>query len=35
MDSVVVINSDNNVILYNKAAEKLWGYSKDEALVKM
>ncbi|MBH0017910.1 sensor domain-containing protein [Pseudoalteromonas sp. NGC95] len=32
IDSVVVIDSDNTIILYNKAAEKLWGYSKKEAI---
>ncbi|MFI8622645.1 EAL domain-containing protein [Marinomonas sp. NPDC078689] len=34
MDAVVVINSQNNIILYNKAAEKLWGFSHDEVIGK-
>ncbi|MGB3384587.1 MAG: PAS domain S-box protein, partial [Marinomonas sp.] len=34
MDGVVVINSQNNIILYNKASEKLWGFSHDEVIGK-
>jgi diguanylate cyclase (GGDEF)-like protein/PAS domain S-box-containing protein len=34
MDGVVVINPQNNIILYNKAAEKLWGFSHDEVIGK-
>ncbi|MBM6550411.1 EAL domain-containing protein [Marinomonas ostreistagni] len=32
IDGVVVINSHNNIILFNKAAERLWGYSQAEVL---
>lgn len=28
----MVINSKNQIILYNQAAEKLWGYSKNEVI---
>ncbi|REG78462.1 EAL domain-containing protein [Marinomonas pollencensis] len=34
MDGVVVIDSRNNIILYNKAAENLWGFSHDEVMGK-
>ncbi|NNJ16127.1 EAL domain-containing protein [Pseudomonas putida CSV86] len=32
IDSVVVIDSDNRVILFNGAAEKLWGFHREEVL---
>lgn len=32
VDSVVVIDSQNRIILFNDAAEKLWGYSSAEVL---
>ncbi|WP_261893876.1 EAL domain-containing protein [Vibrio cyclitrophicus] len=32
VDGVVVIDSKNNIMLFNSAAEKLWGYNKDEVL---
>ena len=32
IDSVVVIDQRNQVILFNAAAEKLWGYRRDEVL---
>ncbi|SBS27644.1 Oxygen sensor protein DosP [Marinomonas aquimarina] len=32
IDGVVVINSQNQVILFNQAAEQLWGYSKEDVL---
>ncbi|MDF5999393.1 PAS domain S-box protein [Pseudomonas aeruginosa] len=32
VDSVVVIDTENNVVLFNRAAETLWGYSRDEVL---
>src|SRR5471032_3035484 len=32
VDSVVVIDSQNRIILFNEAAEKLWGYSSAEVL---
>ncbi len=32
IDGVVVINSKNNIILYNQAAEQLWEYTQDEVL---
>lgn len=32
IDSVVVINADNNVVLFNAAAERLWGLSRDQVL---
>lgn len=34
LDAVVVINESNEITFYNKAAEKLWGYSVDEVLGK-
>ncbi len=32
IDAVVSIDEHNNVTFYNKAAERLWGYSADEVL---
>ncbi|WP_445673320.1 PAS domain S-box protein [Pseudomonas ceruminis] len=32
VDGVVVIDAENNVVLFNRAAEALWGYSRDEVL---
>ena len=32
IDSVVVIDTENRVVLFNSAAEQLWGFSKDEVL---
>lgn len=32
VDSVVVIDSQNRIILFNEASEKLWGYGRDEVL---
>lgn len=32
LSAVVSIDKDNNVTLFNPAAERLWGYSKDEVL---
>jgi len=32
IDAVVAIDPDNNVTTFNKAAETLWGYSRDEVL---
>jgi diguanylate cyclase (GGDEF)-like protein/PAS domain S-box-containing protein len=32
IDAVVVINADNIIILYNQAAEKLWGLTKAEVI---
>jgi diguanylate cyclase (GGDEF)-like protein/PAS domain S-box-containing protein len=32
VDSVVVIDSQNRIILFNEASEKLWGYDSDEVL---
>jgi PAS domain-containing protein len=32
IDAVVVVNSENNVIFYNQAAEGLWGYMPQEVL---
>ena len=32
IDSVVVINADNNVVLFNAAAERLWALSRDQVL---
>jgi diguanylate cyclase (GGDEF)-like protein/PAS domain S-box-containing protein len=34
IDGVVVIDSNNSILLYNQAAEKLWGYSKIEVIGK-
>lgn len=34
IDSVVVINSLNNIILYNNAAEQFWGFSREEVMGK-
>ncbi len=32
IDAVVCIDEKNNITFYNKAAETLWGYSKDEVM---
>ena len=32
LDAVVEIDSENNVVFFNAAAENLWGYHKDEVL---
>ena len=32
IDAVVNIDKDNNITFFNPAAEKLWGYSRDEVL---
>lgn len=32
IDGVVIIGCENKILFINKAAEKLWGYSKQEAL---
>jgi diguanylate cyclase (GGDEF)-like protein/PAS domain S-box-containing protein len=32
IESVVVIDSQNKVIFFNRAAETLWGYSRDEVI---
>lgn len=32
IDSVVVIDAKNRVIFFNKAAEQLWGYSREEII---
>ncbi|OLS59748.1 EAL domain-containing protein [Pseudomonas putida] len=32
IDSVVVIDSDNCVVLFNSAAEQLWGFNREEVL---
>ncbi|SMX27480.1 Methyl-accepting chemotaxis protein II [Pelagimonas phthalicica] len=32
IDSVVVIDTDNRVVFFNRAAENLWGYSAEEVL---
>lgn len=32
IDGVVVIDSDNRIILFNRAAEQLWGLGRDEVL---
>ena len=32
IDSVVVIDANNCVVLFNSAAEKLWGFAKEEVL---
>jgi diguanylate cyclase (GGDEF)-like protein/PAS domain S-box-containing protein len=34
IDGVVVINSKNDIILYNQAAEQLWEYTQEEVLGK-
>ncbi len=34
IDAVVAIDQNNNVMFYNNAAEKLWGYSKHEVMGK-
>ena len=34
IDAVVAIDPDNNVITFNKAAEALWGYQREEVLGK-
>ncbi|MEP3348377.1 MAG: EAL domain-containing protein [Marinomonas sp.] len=34
IDSVVVINSSNNIILYNSAAERFWGFTREEVMGK-
>jgi len=34
IDGVVVIDSNNHILLYNQAAEKLWGYTKTEVINK-
>jgi len=34
IDAVVAIDPDNNVITFNKAAENLWGYSREEVIGK-
>lgn len=34
IDAVVTINQDNNIIFFNKAAEKLWGCSRDHVMGK-
>ena len=34
IDAVVTIDARNNVTFFNKAAEQLWGYSRDEVLGK-
>lgn len=32
LDAVICINEDNNVTLFNAAAEKLWGYNRNEVI---
>ena len=34
IDGVITIDHNNNVVLFNKAAEALWGYSRDEVIGK-
>ena len=34
LDAVVTIDENNNVTFFNSAAERLWGYSRDEVLGK-
>jgi PAS domain S-box-containing protein len=34
MDAIITVNSDQDIVLFNKAAEKLFGYTKEEALGK-
>jgi PAS domain S-box-containing protein len=34
MDAIITINSDQNVILFNKSAEKMFGYSQEEVIGK-
>lgn len=34
LDAVVTIDTDNNITLFNKSAEALWGYSPDEVMGK-
>ncbi|TDF38365.1 PAS domain S-box protein [Alteromonadaceae bacterium M269] len=32
IDAVVTINEDNNIVFFNKAAEKLWGCSREKVM---
>ncbi len=34
LDGVISIDEENNVVIFNKAAEELWGYSRDEVIGK-
>lgn len=34
IDAIVTIDENNNVVLFNKAAEMLWGYSREEVIGK-
>ncbi len=34
LDAIITINQDNVIEFFNKAAEELWGYSKDEIIGK-
>ena len=34
IDAVITIDEHNNIQFYNKAAEKMWGYSRDQVLGK-
>ena len=34
IDAVVTIDTENNIVFFNTAAEKLWGYSREEVLGK-
>ena len=34
IDAVVTIDMDNNITFFNKAAEKLWGYSREDVIGK-